>query len=234
MNFYTYIHTRKDDLKVFYVGKGSSRRAHRVEQRSVFWKNVAAKHGYLVDICAYFKTEGEAHMHERFLIQCFRGMGAPLVNLTDGGEGTVGCIPSEETLRKRSVALTGKVRSAETKARMSAAATGRKMSPESIEKSRKANIGRVPTPEQRAARSALLKGRPQTPEVVAARTAKLVGKKRTPEFCAALSARQKGRKLSPEVIAKIAVANTGKKRTAEQKAKIWESRRRNAALRAVL
>ncbi|MBU9147563.1 hypothetical protein KTD26_34560, partial [Burkholderia multivorans] len=56
--------------------------------------------------------------------------GGPLVNLTDGGEGQVGWIPSELTRARIRAANTGRKVSDETRAKMSAARKGKKKSPE--------------------------------------------------------------------------------------------------------
>jgi hypothetical protein len=232
MNFYTYVHMRADDGKVFYVGKGTGRRAWRTEKRSSFWKNMAKKHGHSVHVCMRFALEADAFIHEQFLIQCFRDTHAPLVNLTNGGEGSAGHRPTAETLALRSAAMLGKRPSVKTRSKMSVAATGRKMSTAAIEKSRQANLGRKLTPEHVAKVSAALIGRAQAPEVVAQRAAVLRGKKRDAAFCAHMSEVQRGRTLSAEHVAKVAAANTGKKRSPEATARIWEGRRAAALARA--
>lgn len=191
MCFYTYIHTRADDLKVFYVGKGADKRAYKTNRRSAYWKKVVAKHGYTIDICARFTTEAEAFEHERFLIVCFRGLHAPLVNLTDGGEGASGVSQSAATRAKRAASTRGKKRSEETRRRMSVAATGRVMSAAAVAKSAAANIGRKLSAEHIAKVSAALKGRTQTAEVIENRVKKLRGLKRSPEFRAACVERER-------------------------------------------
>jgi hypothetical protein len=90
--FYTYIHQRADDSKVFYIGKGKDNRAW-VTKRSKHWHSVVKKHGIIVSICAYWPTEEEALEHEVILISCFKKMKHPLVNQTSGGEGTAGMEP---------------------------------------------------------------------------------------------------------------------------------------------
>ena len=102
--YYTYAHFRLDDGKCFYIGKGKSSRAWVTKGRSQFWKNVVAKHGYLVQILATWESEEEAFEHEKFLIACFRDMGHPLVNLTDGGEGVSGFKHGTEVRAKISAA----------------------------------------------------------------------------------------------------------------------------------
>lgn len=99
--FYVYAHFRADDGRCFYVGKGKAKRAWSTN-RSAWWKRTVAKHGYNVQILATWDSEEDAFEHERVLIACFRDLGHPLVNLTDGGEGASGAVRSEETLAKMS------------------------------------------------------------------------------------------------------------------------------------
>lgn len=151
MIFYTYVHTRADDGRVFYVGKGQKKRAWKFESRSSHWKNVAAKHGVQVDIAARWETEQEAFEHERLLVACFRDMGQQLVNQTDGGEGWTGARHSAEWRMKIGLARRGKPgtpHTEESKKKLSEAAkgntiwVGRKHRPESIAKRTAARLGR--------------------------------------------------------------------------------------------
>jgi len=86
MSFYTYGHFRQDDGLCFYIGKGNGGRAYD-KRRSEYWKRTVAKHGIRIDILAHWDAEEEAFEHEKFLIKCFRDLGHPLANFTDGGEG---------------------------------------------------------------------------------------------------------------------------------------------------
>jgi len=88
--FYTYIHSRASDKKVFYVGKGKLNRAWSKDGRSVYWKRVTKKHGLRVDICSSWADEQDAFSHERLLIQTFKDIGHPVINSTAGGEGASG------------------------------------------------------------------------------------------------------------------------------------------------
>lgn len=102
---YVYQHRRADDGNVFYVGKGSVNRgqcsrAHERLGRSKWWQRVAAKHGYIVEIVAFFRDEKDALDYERTAIAQHGRQN--LVNLTDGGEGCVGLIPGKETRGKLS------------------------------------------------------------------------------------------------------------------------------------
>jgi hypothetical protein len=92
--YYTYIHRRADDFRIFYVGKGLKRRPYS-KWRSKYWHNVANKHGVIVQIMCAFENEQDAIDHEVFLIKSFRDLKQPLVNLTDGGEGRSGLFASE-------------------------------------------------------------------------------------------------------------------------------------------
>ena len=49
MDYYVYLHRRASDNTVFYVGKGSGRRAWS-RKRTIHWKRVVAKHGLIVEI----------------------------------------------------------------------------------------------------------------------------------------------------------------------------------------
>lgn len=100
--FYTYIHFRQDDGTPFYVGKGKGRRHLVKSKRNNHWNNVVAKHGFRSEILCRWNTEHDALEHEKLLIQCFRDMNVELVNMTDGGEGTSGWIPSESWRIKKS------------------------------------------------------------------------------------------------------------------------------------
>lgn len=89
MQFYTYFHTRNDTNSVFYVGKGLGKRAHSTA-RNQHWHNIVAKHGHTVHIAMTHLSENDAFEHEKLLIQCFKDMGIPLCNQTDGGVGSGG------------------------------------------------------------------------------------------------------------------------------------------------
>jgi len=88
--FYTYAHYKPDN-SVFYIGKGQRNRAFDKTSRSKKWKAVVAQEGdHKVEILARWPTEQEAFEHEIFLIDCFKQMGASLVNVSKGGHGASG------------------------------------------------------------------------------------------------------------------------------------------------
>lgn len=96
MTHVTYAHY-KPDYTMFYIGKGSIRRAHSSVGRNVFWNRTVEKHGgFKVEILAHWATEQEAFDHEIFLIDTIKKMGIPLVNIAEGGLGSTGFRHTEE------------------------------------------------------------------------------------------------------------------------------------------
>lgn len=103
MEFYTYGHYTESG-RLFYIGKGKGNRAHSKADRNKHWNHIVSKDGLKVEVFAYWQTETEAFAHERLLISCFRDtLGFKLANYTDGGEGSSGFSPTEETRSKLSV-----------------------------------------------------------------------------------------------------------------------------------
>jgi hypothetical protein len=111
--YYIYIHTRKDDGTVFYVGKGTDEgnliyERSKSTERNQWWKNIATKTDYSIDIVFTSNSESDTFDKEKELIKKYgrRDLGlGTLVNLTDGGEGMEN--PSEETRRKLSESRMG-------------------------------------------------------------------------------------------------------------------------------
>lgn len=145
-NHYTYIHRQADDGSVFYVGKGTRKRAWDCKHRSQKWKSIAAKHGHSVEICATWKTGGMAFEHEKFLILCFKDMGFRLANLTDGGDGPIGYKATEEQKQKMSLSRIGRKHSEETKKKMSEAQKGKPRGPMSEDAKLKMSISQKKRP----------------------------------------------------------------------------------------
>jgi hypothetical protein len=211
--FYVYVHREADTGLVFYVGKGSERRAWASQWRPEFWHRVSAKHGRVVEIVAMFWDEEPAFEHERTLIAEYRAQGLRLTNCTDGGDGPSGAKRSESTRRKMSEARRRRtdkiVWSDEAKERQRQNRLGKKMSPEAIAKTVAAHLGSKRSPETLARMSASLKG-------------KNVGRVKTPEEIAKIVAANKGRTISAEQRAKQSAAMRGRKlgpQTPEQIAK---------------
>lgn len=105
MTYYAYIHARPDttDISgVFYVGKGAGRRFRPSIRRTKHHTHVVGKYGAENILVGKVDCSSEeiAHELERGLIKCLRRNGVNLVNLTDGGEGSSGYVPSPESKAK--------------------------------------------------------------------------------------------------------------------------------------
>jgi hypothetical protein len=143
--FYTYVHTRNDTNKVFYIGKGSGKRAFSGYGRNNYWGKVANKHGFTGSIVAEWNTEKEALNHEIFLISCFKDMNYELVNMTDGGENP----PSKKGLTGNRSHMFGRKLTEATKTKMSLKQAGesngffgKKHSEETLKKISATSLGR--------------------------------------------------------------------------------------------
>ena len=115
--FYVYEHTRNDTNQIFYVGKGmeGSGRSDSIFSRNKHWRNIVNKAGFtarkkIVEII----DEELSFLIEIERISQLREMGVKLCNMTDGGEGMSGYVPSSETREKLSKALKGRKHSEET------------------------------------------------------------------------------------------------------------------------
>ena len=118
-NYYVYEHRKADTGEVFYIGKGTGRRAYRKDKRSQYWKNIEAKHGRTVHMIAENIDEELALLIEVEAIDSARKHGVTLCNMTDGGEGSSGYKHSLESLSKISKALKGREVTEENKAKLS-------------------------------------------------------------------------------------------------------------------
>jgi hypothetical protein len=151
--YYTYGHYKANSKELFYIGKGKTNRAYEKDSRSDFWNSIVKKHGYTVEIFANWKSEKDAFLHEKFLIECFRNL-TKLCNLTDGGDGCSGYVWSNEQkqkLKNRKHANLGKQLPEEVKKRISLSQLGIARGPQSKEHSEKiANAlkNKAKTPEQ--------------------------------------------------------------------------------------
>jgi hypothetical protein len=90
-----YYHRRLDTDEVFYVGIGEPGRAYQAGRgrRSVYWNRIAKKYGYRVEILEEGLSWYQACELEKMLIALHgrQDLGyGPLVNMTDGGDGTPG------------------------------------------------------------------------------------------------------------------------------------------------
>lgn len=155
---------------------------------------------------------------EKRWIKHFRSIGARLTNLTDGGDGVIGCVFSEhEIARRREWAIqAAKTRPQEMKDRIAAShrALGRHVTPENKQKLRESNKRRVLSPEQRSRlRQALLDRHWKMP----------------PEMVEAMSRLHKGKTVSAETRQKLSAACKGRKHTEEERQRMrdaWAERKK--------
>ncbi len=140
-------------------------------------------------LCQGLFTEEGLNQLEIHYIRVYNSFQGGL-NLTQGGGGARGRIPSEETKGKISVARKGRPKSEETKAKISTAKRGRKLSEEAIAK-----------------RSATRKGRPVAQETRARISAAKKGKPKSEETRSRISAANRGKTFSEETRAKLSAAS---------------------------
>ena len=96
-----YVHRRKSDAAVFYVGlSGGRKRPYDFENRNPYWKNIAKKHGVIVEIVKEGMTYEEAAELEVKLIQQYSVV-YEMANLTKGGETPINPFKPNKKPNKR-------------------------------------------------------------------------------------------------------------------------------------
>lgn len=204
-NWYVYRHYKGDlPLECFYIGVGLCKRRFKSKHnRNIFWHRVVEAHGFYPEIVASNLTMSLAHELEILLISEYGkrcNKTGPLVNLTDGGDGSLGHRPSIETLNK----LRSRKISPETRRKLVQA---RKRTPTTAEtKAKIAATNRLP--DRRKHMSEIMKGRVVSLEARAKRSKSL-----------------KGREITIEAREKLRKANLGKKASLETRLKMSESRK---------
>jgi len=138
--FYIYFHINPLKNEVFYVGRGYGSRSHRKTNRNKYWHNTVNKYGYIIDIIESGLTSDEANEREIFYIKKIGRKN--LVNMTDGGEGSVGRDPWNKGIKTGDICNNkGRRRSEATKELQRQIKLGNKLTPEHIEKLRLKAIG---------------------------------------------------------------------------------------------
>lgn len=202
--FYVYEHHRNDTGAVFYVGKGYKSRSIARHNRNLYWQRVCEKAGgFFVTYPVKNVDEELALLVEVELIDAYRRRGVCITNITNGGEGAPGWVPSEETRRKIGEAnkhtpkatgenhgMYGKKHTPESLAKMSAAQKGR------MAGEKHHFYGKHHSEETRRKISENRKGK-----MIGADNP-FYGKKHTPEALEKMRATHVGRKQSPEERAK--------------------------------
>lgn len=121
-----YKHIRLDTNEVFYIGIGKDeKRAYQTDnRRNKYWKNIINHTKYKVEITHKDICYEEAQAIEKYLISFYGRSNkneGTLCNLTDGGEGCLGIIVSEETREKfrgKNNYMFGKTHSLEVREKM--------------------------------------------------------------------------------------------------------------------
>ena len=198
-----YIHRRKDIenpfLNVFYVGIGKyGNRSKSKKKRSFYWNNIVSKHGYIIEITHKDICWEEACSIEKYLIAFYGRKDLELgnlVNMTDGGDGSLKHIVSEEQKSHLSKMNKGKKHSEESKIKMSESrkgnknhAFGKKMSDETKLKLSIAHTGKKYSTE-RVAQMKITFGGKNNP---------MYGKKMSDESKEKMKKSLTGRKMSDE------------------------------------
>jgi len=124
-----------------------------------------------MQIINWFKLEDDCNNAEKLIIENFRNTGIKLTNLTDGGEGQVGRVMSEETknkiretILKNGSSLKGKKKYPEIGLKISLAKKGIKLSEEHKKKLSDAKKGRTIPLETRIKMSMTAKTNALIPE----------------------------------------------------------------------
>jgi hypothetical protein len=86
-NAYVYGHYKADTGELFYIGKGTGKRAWTKSGRSTYWSRVVNKHKFTVKLLHENLTEDEAFNKEIELIADARHNNIQLVNVSNGGNG---------------------------------------------------------------------------------------------------------------------------------------------------
>ena len=155
MHYYTYAYLREDRTP-YYIGKGKEDRIYS-KQKNIKPPKDKSRILYLKQNL----TEEEAFKHEIYMIDVFgrKDLGTGILhNRTDGGEGSSGCIPSEETKRKLSEVNKGRIVSEETRKKISETSKGKTLSEEHIKKISEANKGHAVSEETKRKLSEAHKG----------------------------------------------------------------------------
>lgn len=176
-NTCVYAHIRLDTNDVFYIGIGNSKRPFLKSNRNKYWRNIANKTGYKIELLSSNLTWENAQESEIELIKIYGrkdlGLGN-LVNMTDGGEGSIGLIVSKETRIKNGEA-----------AKITKNRKGTINSLEHRIKISESHIGRV-----------YKKGYKRSEEIKAKISEKQLGRRLTDEWKTKISESLKGRKIS--------------------------------------
>ena len=217
-----YRHIRLDKNIPFYIGiSNGNRRRPFAKNRNPIWSYIAQKTEYRVEIILDDLTWEEALEKEKEFIALYgrRDLGkGTLANMTDGGDGAIGIIQSEESKEKRRLK-----------------SIGRKQSEKTIALMRQINLGeRNPMWGRRGEKNPLfgtklsLDRRKMMSEIAKQRTGDknpMFGKKQTEEARKKMAEKAKGRTHTEETKQKMSKNLKGILKTEEWKKKIGDAQR---------
>lgn len=141
----------KPNGETFYIGIGKTeKRAYSKKNRNKYWKHIIEKYNYEIQILKSDLTWEDACELEKMLISYYGRKDlntGNLVNMTDGGDGMIGIVITEETRiklrnkiftteyrKKLSITSTGRWHTSETKQKLSKINKGKKHSSETCKK----------------------------------------------------------------------------------------------------
>ena len=124
-----YRHIRLDKNEPFYIGIGKEKsRAYSKKNRTKQWKNVA-KNGYEIEILFDDIDYEEAKKKEIEFIALYgrkSEKSGTLVNLTSGGDGTLGYKHDKKSIEKCRIAAKNQIHTLESRLKISLASKGEK------------------------------------------------------------------------------------------------------------
>lgn len=132
-NYCIYRHIRLDKNEVFYIGIGCNKRSHDKSNRSKHWKNIVSKTNYEIQVLKFDLSWKDACELEKILIDYYGRKDLKtglLINMTDGGEGSVKAVVSKETRLKLSKVHKNKKQSSDHIKKRTNSLIGRKLSSE--------------------------------------------------------------------------------------------------------
>lgn len=153
MDFYVYAHRKATTGEIFYIDKGTGRRAWSASDRTKYWRSTVKKHGLKVEIIQDGLQEWAAFEMECDLIALHgrkdRSEGH-LVNLVDGGQGASGRVLSEQSREKHKLSIRAKFQDPLHRAKMKAVVQATALNPEWRAKNQIAAVNRGNDSEWRA------------------------------------------------------------------------------------
>ena len=181
---YVYRHIRLDKNEPFYIGIGklpNYKRAYQTIKRNGFWHNIVSKTNYEVEILFDDISWEEAEKKEIEFITLYGRKdldNGTLVNLTNGGEGSLKRAHTEESKLKMSKARKGVPKSEEWKRKISESHKGMKITEETRQKLIDSHKGKKLSLEQRIKIGEAHKNRYFSPEHRAKISAALKNRKK--------------------------------------------------------